>query len=343
MTYDHQADRRIDPRVKVALDFLPSAAPTTFATRDDALAAARTPEALAAVEISRQVTEACDDESVVSSKGLRVELRKITSQPDGNEITLQIIRPDNDELLPCVYYIHGGGMASGTALWGNYRAFGKMVAHQNIAVVMVDFRNSLQPSSTPEVAPFPGGLNDCLSGLKWTHEHADEIGIVPSSVVVAGESGGGNLALATGLALKRSGELGLVKGLYAFAPFVVGSYPHRDLPSTTENNGIWLDLRGNAMVVAYGIEHFEERNPLAWPFFATEEELAGLPPVVISVNECDPLRDEGIEMYRRLLAAGVDARGRVVLGTMHATELIPNIHPDLSWDAAEHLGSFAKR
>jgi acetyl esterase/lipase len=233
-------------------------------------------------------------------------------------------------------------MATGTALWGNYRAFGKLVAHHGVAVVMVDFRNSLQPSSVPELAPFPGGLNDCLSGLRWTHEHAEELDIDASSIVVAGESGGGNLTLATGLALKQSGEIGLVKGLYAFAPYVLGAYPDPELPSTTENNGIFINLDGNAMVIAYGTEHHESRNPLAWPFFATEEELAGLPPVIISVNECDPLRDEGIAMYRRLLAAGVDARGRVILGTMHATELIPNIHPDLSRDAAQHLSAFAK-
>ena len=342
MDYDHHADPRIDPRVKIALDFLPAGETVIFASREEAVAAANTDEAVALEEFTRQVLESCDDESLVSSKGLKVELRTITSQPDENEITLQIIRPDNDEVLPCVYYIHGGGMATGTALWGNYRAFAKMMAHHDVVVVMVDFRNSLRASSAPGLATFPGGLNDCLSGLRWTHQHASELGIDPSSVVVAGESGGGNLTLATGLALKQSGELELIKGLYAFAPFVVGVYPHPDLASTTENNGIWLNLEGNAMLIAYGVEHYERSNPLAWPYFATEEDLAGLPPVVISVNECDPLRDEGIAMYRRLLAAGVDARGRIILGTMHATELIPNVHPKLSLDGAQHLATFAK-
>lgn len=342
MPYDHQADPRIDPRVKSVLDFIPAEETEDFASREEAIAAANTEERLAAAEFTRQVLEACDDESVVSSKGLRVELRTITSKPDGNEIILQIIRPDNDEVLPCVYYIHGGAMATGTALWGNYRAFGKMIAQHGVAVVMVDFRNSLQPSSVPDLAPFPGGLNDCLSGLRWVHEHAGEIGVDTSSVVVAGESGGGNLTLATGLALKRDGDIGLVKGLYAFCPYVLGAYPDPELPSTIENNGIFINLNGNGMVMAYGAEHHANRDPLAWPYFASEEELAGLPPVVISVNECDPLRDEGIAMYRRLLAAGVDARGRVILGTMHATEVIPNIHPDLSRDAAQHLARFVQ-
>ncbi len=342
MAYDHQSDPRIDPRVKMALDFLPGDETRTFATRDDAIAAANTSEALAIAELTREVLEACDEESVVSSKGLRVELRKVISSPDGNEIILQIIRPDNDDVLPCVYYIHGGGMATGTALWGNYRAFGKMIATNGVVVVMVDFRNSLQPSSVSELAPFPGGLNDCLSGLRWTHEHAAELGVDASSIVVSGESGGGNLTLATGLALKKAGDIGLVKGLYAFCPFILGTYPDPAFPSTIENNGIFINLEGNGMVIGYGIEQIESRNPLAWPYHASDDDLKGLPPIIISVNECDPLRDEGIAMYRRLLAAGVDARGRMILGTMHATEVIPNIHPDLSRDGAQHVAAFAK-
>jgi acetyl esterase/lipase len=46
------------------------------------------------------------------------------------------------------------------------------------------------------------------------------------------------------------------------------------------------------------------KNPLAWPYWASQEELKGLPPHVISVNELDPLFDEGISYYRKLLHAG---------------------------------------
>ena len=52
--------------------------------------------------------------------------------------------------------------------------------------------------------------------------------------------------------------------------------------------------------IGYGIEAFNARNPIAWPGFADEAEVKGLPSVVISVNECDPLRDEGINFYRLL-------------------------------------------
>ena len=60
--------------------------------------------------------------------------------------------------------------------------------------------------------PSPPGLNDCVSGLRWVAAHAADFGIDPTRIVVAGESGGGNLTLATGLKLKREGDLGLDQG-----------------------------------------------------------------------------------------------------------------------------------
>jgi acetyl esterase len=60
---------------------------------------------------------------------------------------------------------------------------------------MVDFRNCVSPLSVPEVAPFPAGLNDCVSGLKWVAASAEHLGVDPARIIVAGESGGGNLTL----------------------------------------------------------------------------------------------------------------------------------------------------
>ena len=61
---------------------------------------------------------------------------------------------------------------------------------------------------------------------------------------------------------------------------------------------------------------------MCWPYQSSLIDLAGLPPHVISVNELDPLHDEGLAFYRRLLAAGVPAIGRTVNGTCHAGDLI---------------------
>jgi acetyl esterase/lipase len=68
----------------------------------------------------------------------------------------------------------------------------------------------------------------------------------------------------------------------------------------------------------------------------------GLPPTVISVNECDPLRDEGINFYRLLTRAGVAARCHEAVGTIHGTEVFPSTCPDVSRAAARDLAGFAR-
>jgi acetyl esterase len=283
-----------------------------------------------------------DNETLAPSAGLRIEAKSFVSQPDGNTIKVNVIRPDSDETLPCVYYIHGGGMQSMSAFNGMYSAWGRIIAAQGVVVAMVDFRNALRASSAPEVAPYPAGLNDCVSGVKWLHANAASLGVDPAHIVVAGESGGGNLTLATGLKLKRDGDLGLIRGLYAFCPYIAGQWPHPDYPSSTENNGILLDLHSNRGAMAYGIEAFNTRDPLAWPAFATDDDVKGLPPTVIRVNECDPLRDEGVAFYRLLLKNGVSARCTEAKGTIHGTEVFAITCPDISRAAARELADFAR-
>jgi acetyl esterase/lipase len=223
-----------------------------------------------------------------------------------------------------------------------YRAWGKVIARNGVAVVMVDFRNCLTPSSAPEVAPYPAGLNDCVSGLRWVAANPALFGIDPAAIVVAGESGGGNLTLATAMRLKRDGDLGLVRGLYALCPYIAGSWPQEDLPSSTENEGILLNLHNNRGAMAYGMDALVARDPLAWPGFAQIADVEGFPPTVVNVNECDPLRDEGIAFYRLLMAAGVNARCRQMMGTMHGTEIFTMACPEISRDTARDIAAFAQ-
>ena len=69
--------------------------------------------------------------------------------------------------------------------------------------------------------------------------------------------------------------------------------------------------------------------------------MKGLPPTVIHVNECDPLRDEGINFYRLLLRNGVSARCRQSMGTAHGMEIFAITCPDISRDAARDIAAFA--
>lgn len=337
-------DPRIDPRIKAVFAMMPEIpAQKDVANRAEILAEENTEEAKAAAAQITAALSMMDNEEVAPSTGLTTRTETFRSEPDGNTVKIQFIRPEGEERVPCVYYIHGGGMAMMSAFDGMYRAWGRIIAAQGVAVAMVDFRNCVRASSAPEVEPFPAGLNDCVSGLRWVHSRADLLKIDPKRIVVAGESGGGNLTLATGLKLKQDNDLGLIKGLYALCPYIAGAWPQKQYPSSTENNGIMLDLHNNRGAMGYGIEAFERRDPLAWPGFASEADVTGLPPTVIHVNECDPLRDEGIAFYRLLLRAGVSARARVALGTIHGTEIFAASCPDVSRAAAVDIADFARR
>jgi acetyl esterase len=339
-----ELDPRLDPRIKAFFAGMPLGAPqTNVASREELLAQELSPEGVAIYAHQVALFDTMDREDVAPSSGLTVRTETFTSTPDGNTVQVQFIRPEGDETLPCIYYIHGGRMAFSSCYEGNYKTWGRMIAARGLAVAMVDFRNAVHADSAPEIAPFPAGLNDCIAGLKWVRANATALGIDPARIIVAGESGGGNLALAVGMKLKQDGELGLIKGIYAMCPFIAGEWPQPQYPSSTENEGILISVQNNRSAMAYGIEAFNARNPLAWPGFAQREDVEGLPPVVISVNECDPLRDEGIGFYRLLLGAGVAARCRQLMGTCHGIEILPVVCPDIARSTASDIANFAIR
>ncbi len=342
MTTDIAHDPRLDPRLRRMLELMPQTPLADVGDRAELLAEANSPAAMEGREAFRVFQEMCDTEEAAPSAGLSVSTTQFVSDPDGNVVNLQVIRPDSEVALPGVYYIHGGGMAAMSCYDGMYRGWGKHIAANGVVVVMVDFRNCVVASSAPEVAPFPAGLNDCVSGLRWVAAHAADLGIDPEHIIVAGESGGGNLTLATGLKLKQDGGLNLIKGLYALCPYIAGQWPAPGCPSSIENEGILLHLHNNRGAMGYGIEAFNERNPLAWPSFATVDDVVGFPPTVINVNECDPLRDEGINFYRLLLSAEVPARCRQMMGTMHGTEIFSIACPDITADTARDIAGFAR-
>ena len=244
---------------------------------------------------------------------------------DGTQIVLHVARPDGlDGPLPCTVYVHGGGMTILMADNKVHRQWRRDLASTGMVAIGVDFRNAYTASGPN---PFPAGLEDCSIALAWIHERRDELGI--SKIVLQGESGGANLVLATALKAKRDGRLASIDGVYATVPYISGGYGWdderklRELPSLVENDGYFLNCQTMDLLVSVydpAGEHAED--PLCWPYFAGADDVAGLPPHVIAVNELDPLRDEGISYFRTLLQAGVPVVGRVNLGLTHAAELV---------------------
>jgi acetyl esterase/lipase len=183
-----ECDPRIDPRIKASLAGFELAAGPNVSSREELLAQEYSKEALAGLARVTEFFDSMDSEEVAPSKGLAVRTEIFTSSPDGNRIKIQYIRADTDKILPCVTYIHGGGMATSSCYQGNFKAWGRMIAAHGVAVAMVDFRNAVHSSSTPDTAPFPAGLNDCISGVKWVYAKAASLGIDPRRIIVAGKA-----------------------------------------------------------------------------------------------------------------------------------------------------------
>jgi acetyl esterase/lipase len=240
---------------------------------------------------------------------------------DGNDITLFVHRPAGaDDPLPGVLHLHGGGMVLLEAAGPIYAHWRDELAASGLVVVGVEFRNAGGKHGNH---PFPAGLNDCSSALAWTIEQRGALGI--SKLVVSGESGGGNLTLATVLRAKRDGRIGDIDGVYALCPYISGAYapPRPELASLVENDQYFLDCRLlGALAKVYDPDGAHRTNPLAWPYHASADDLSGLPPHVISVNQLDPLRDEGIAYARKLVDAGVSTICRTVNGTTHAGDVM---------------------
>ena len=258
---------------------------------------------------------------------------------DNNEIKLYITRPEiisGD--LPGILHIHGGGMAIMTANDPNYIYWRNKLASTGLVVVGVEFRNT---AGILGEHPFPAGLNDCISSLKWVYENKKKLGI--SKIIVSGESGGGNLSIATGLKAKEDGIIDYIDGIYAQCPYISNLYNkgENELKSLIENNAYFLrtDDLGLTASIYDGIE---SKNPLAWPYHANKIQLQGLPPHVITVNELDPLRDEGIIFSEKLKHAGVNVRTKIIKGTVHAAEnIFPLDIPIIHNQAIEDIKNFS--
>jgi acetyl esterase len=260
---------------------------------------------------------------------------------DGNNVELYIHRPTSTTgPVPCVVHLHGGGMTLLMATEPVFIHLRNELAATGVVVIGVEFRNA---GGKLGDHPFPAGLNDCVSAVRWAAANLAELGA--SHVVIAGESGGGNLTLATAIKAKREGWLGEIAGVYSQCPYISNAYDEKpdELASLRENDNYFINCALFAVIAeVYDPGAHNADDPVCWPLRATAEDLEGLPPHVVSVNELDPLRDEGLAMYRKLCHAGVDTVGRLVAGTCHGGDLLlPAAIPDVHAASVRDLSSFA--
>ena len=122
-------DVRIDQRIRDVFGHIDmDQALSNHSTREEMMAFERTEEGKAAKDMMEMINNAPHYKEIVPSDGLVSLTKDFVSEPDGNVIKIQYIRPDTDETLPCVYYIHGGGMEISSCFDELYSAWGRCIA-----------------------------------------------------------------------------------------------------------------------------------------------------------------------------------------------------------------------
>ncbi len=332
---DPRADQRlVEALTQFGLDQLPEPAPVSVqSSYEDCLAYFGEVEghyAMMSEALHQELPELDVTQSIETIRGI-----------DGNDIDLHIHRPANVENgAPCVIQLHGGGMVFLQASNINYVRWRAELAATGLTVIGVEFRNGAGELGNH---PFPAGLNDCASAVRWVHSQKSALDT--SDIVLTGDSGGGNLSIATALKANQEGWVDEIAGVYAMCPYISGTYasPPPELGSMIENNGYTVDIEMmGALAKTYDPKQKNTLNPLAWPYHADPKSLQGLPPHMISVNQLDPLRDEGLAYHRKLIEAGVSSVSRTVNGTCHGGDTIsPAVMPDVYAATLRDVSGFA--
>ena len=231
---------------------------------------------------------------------------------------------------PTVVYLHGGAFLIGAASIYRYQS-SRVATAARAQVVTVDYR--LAPEH-----PFPAAVDDAVraySGLL-------EAGLDPARSVVAGDSAGGNLALAAALRLRDAGAP-LPAGLVLLSPWVDLTCSGASMETNADPRHL---AQRQSLLFSAGsyLAGTDPRTPLASPLFG---DLSGLPPALIQVGALETLLDESLDLERKLSAAGGDVTLHVYDGMVHEWHLLsallePGEPLNDADDAIDELAAFVR-
>jgi acetyl esterase len=222
----------------------------------------------------------------------------------GRRVLCRLHRPRRDAALPVLIWFHGGGW-----VWASVDTHDRLAreyaAAGEVAVISVDYALS------PE-ARFPQAVLECAAVVRQVAAQATAWGIDPARIVLGGDSAGGNLALATALALRDGGGPTLA-GLLCAYPVTDADF---ESPSYREfAEGYGLTRAGmQAYWNLYLRDPADRLNPLAAPL---RGRLEGLPPTLLQLAELDVLRSDGERMAEALEKAGVAVSLETYAGMLH--------------------------
>ena len=206
-----------------------------------------------------------------------------------------------------VLYLHGGGFVGCSPL--THRPMTAALALGGMKVFVPDYR--LAPES-----PFPAALDDVRAA--WNALRADSAAAGGTGrLVVAGDSAGGNLALALMIALRDAGQpLPDAAALFSPCTDLTGASP--SLLANAVRDAMFDGAALGRLAEAY-LGGADPAQPLASPLLA---DLAGLPPLLVHVGESEALRDDALRLVDKARAAGVQVELAVFDDVPHVWQLI---------------------
>ncbi len=223
------------------------------------------------------------------------------------EVRIRIVRPsDAAGELPAVLYYHGGGWVMGDRNTHDH-LIRELAVQAGAAVVFVEYDNA------PKVR-YPVNNEQAYAALEYVAANDSALGVDGSRLAVAGDSAGGNMAIAvTMMAKDRSGpKISHQLLFYPVTQDISDNSSYREF-----GNGPFLTRKAMDYFLEANYPAESRQDVLAFPLRASLEQLTGLPPATIIVAENDLLRDEGEAYGRRLIEAGVPVATTRFNGTIH--------------------------
>lgn len=258
------------------------------------------------------------------SGGPEVPSKDLTVKSTHGEHSIPIRRYEGANPEKTILFVHGGGWSRGN-LKTHDQLCRKLAKETGSTVVAVDYR--LAPEN-----PYPAGLQDVEDVYEWLMNQSD----LSHDVIIAGDSGGGNLSTAFILKRIQSKKEG-PKGAILI-------YPALDLrvPQETDNsytNGYLLTRDGiNQYVHNYLGDDYKvkSQDPLVSPLLASDDDLKQFPPVILVSAQCDPLAKEGKSFVKRLEDLDVDVSYEVIPSTIHIFAQFFDLFPEAT-DAMDFI------
>jgi phosphinothricin tripeptide acetyl hydrolase len=234
------------------------------------------------------------------------------------------LRPPGARTDAVVLYLHGGGYVLGSPR--SHRHLAAAIARAaGTAALLVDYR--LAPEH-----PFPAALDDAVAAYRWLLER----GVAPERIVVAGDSAGGGLTVATLLALREQG-LPRPGGGVCISPWVDLTCTATTYTTRKAADPI-VSLEGvTTMAQAYAGTG-DPKAPLLSPLYA---DLRGLPPLLVQVGSDEVLLDDALGLGAQAAAAGVEVALEEWPAMIHVWHwFLPML--DEAQHAVDRIGTFVR-